>query len=219
METAEKFKNSQMHDKRAIIQLLDELNPKQMCDVIEFAQNILCAPIKKEKESEPFEIDKLIKQEIKNVGLSKQALKVLFRCGIRLDNIVEDLKYPDFQHRLQRLDKVSNKADIELKKLFAKADIKMTYFSYQSKKDENYNQENEKKKEDIGNTKIIKAGLSNYVLRYLKNFLYIDVLKTPVKELRKYITVNMMDKKYKDDKIRIELERLFEKAGIKMREI
>ena len=39
METSDKFKNSLIHDKRAIIELLDELNPEQMVKVVNCIQD------------------------------------------------------------------------------------------------------------------------------------------------------------------------------------
>lgn len=39
METSEKFKNSPMHNKRAIIELMDELQPEQMVKVVDLMQS------------------------------------------------------------------------------------------------------------------------------------------------------------------------------------
>lgn len=38
METEDKFKNSPIHDKRAILEMMDELRPEQMVKVVDFIQ-------------------------------------------------------------------------------------------------------------------------------------------------------------------------------------
>lgn len=47
METEDKFKNSPIHDKRAILKMMDELRPEQMVKVVDFIQEqvkLFCQP-------------------------------------------------------------------------------------------------------------------------------------------------------------------------------
>lgn len=47
METENKFKNSPIHDKRAILKMMDELRPEQMVKVVDFIQEqvkLFCQP-------------------------------------------------------------------------------------------------------------------------------------------------------------------------------
>lgn len=38
MQTSEKFKNSPIHDKHAILEMMDLLNPEQMAEVVDLLQ-------------------------------------------------------------------------------------------------------------------------------------------------------------------------------------
>ena len=38
METLDRFKNSPIHDKSAILELMDELNPEQMAELVDYLQ-------------------------------------------------------------------------------------------------------------------------------------------------------------------------------------
>ena len=47
MKTEDKFKNSPIHDKRAILEMMDELRPEQMVKVVDFIQEqvkLFCQP-------------------------------------------------------------------------------------------------------------------------------------------------------------------------------
>lgn len=48
METADKFKNSPIHDKQAILGIIDELHPEQMGELVSFLQKLTAKPIKQE---------------------------------------------------------------------------------------------------------------------------------------------------------------------------
>ena len=48
MKTEDKFKNSPIHDKRAILEMMDELRPEQMVKVVDFIQEqikLFCQPV------------------------------------------------------------------------------------------------------------------------------------------------------------------------------
>lgn len=47
METEDKFKNSPIHDKRAILEMMDKLEPKEMVKVVDYIQEqvkLFCQP-------------------------------------------------------------------------------------------------------------------------------------------------------------------------------
>jgi len=47
METEDKFKNSPIHDKRAILEMMDKLQPKEMVKVVDYIQEqvkLFCQP-------------------------------------------------------------------------------------------------------------------------------------------------------------------------------
>jgi len=132
METAEKFKNSPMHDKRAIIQLLDLLNPEQMCRVVEFSQKLVENSKETEKEKQP-EVragdsnqQKLRNTEILYADLTVRSLNCLHHeLGISYTNTVESLETLLSKKILKKTKGLGRKSFIEIELLFEEAGMIM----------------------------------------------------------------------------------------------
>jgi DNA-directed RNA polymerase alpha subunit len=128
METAEKFKNSPMHDKRAIIQLLDLLNPAQMCMVVELAQKLIENSIEteKEKQLEETEQEKLRNTPIYESELTVRCLNCLkYELGIRLTSPVKSLEKAISRTQLRNTRGLGRKSFFLIEELFENAGMIM----------------------------------------------------------------------------------------------
>lgn len=50
MKPEDKFKNSPIHDKRAILEMMDKLKPKEMVKVVDYIQEQLVLSLKSNKK-------------------------------------------------------------------------------------------------------------------------------------------------------------------------
>jgi hypothetical protein len=145
METAEKFRCSPYHDKRAILDLLNKLNPEQMCKVVELSNNLIAEKLEKRKsEKAEYELstdiksindsvncqneaERLKKLKIINSGLPIRVLSFL-RRDLKINVYKKDVKFLENKITLKKLRDAKGIGDISifcLKKLFKNAGMKM----------------------------------------------------------------------------------------------
>jgi len=79
METPDKFKNSPIHDKSAILEMLDKLNPAEMAQVVDFIKPFV------EMTEEQKESQRKLLERIRKIGFDtderKNPLKILFNAN------------------------------------------------------------------------------------------------------------------------------------------